>query len=77
MVNVVRNGKVALHYINPKDYYEGFIDPNDGTDWNQTAINDNLPSLEDFHKTVSDYLAWKVSNLIKSPTTGEDSLGKL
>lgn len=77
VVNVVRNGKVALHYINPKDYYEGFIDPNDGTDWNQTAINDNLPSLEDFHKTVSDYLAWKVSNLIKSPTTGEDSLGKL
>ena len=78
IVNIVHsNGTPKLHYLNSQNYYEGQINPTNGTDWNQTAPNDALPSLNDFHRTVSDYLAWKVSDLIKNPSNKEDSLGKL
>lgn len=76
VVNLVRNGSSALHYISSKDYYEGHIDPENGADWNQTAPIDTHPSLDDFRRTVSDYLAWEVSNLIKNQPNGEDGLGK-
>ena len=52
--------------------YEGTIDPARGDDWNQTAPIDTTPTLDDFQKTVSDYLAWKVATLLKQ----EDRLGK-
>ncbi len=77
VVNLVRSGSSALHYISSKDYYEGHIDPENGSDWNQTAPIDIHPSLDDFRRTVSDYLAWEVSNLIKNQTNGEEGLGKL
>lgn len=46
-----------------------------GTDWNfdQHQKIDTKPTLQDFKKTVSDYLAWEVSNILKQQ--GE-SLGK-
>ena len=72
LVNLVRFGKSKLNIFTEKEYYEGTINPNDGTDWNQTAPIDTKPTLQDFKKTVSDYLAWEVSNLLK----GNDSLGK-
>ena len=75
LVKVVRYGKGKLKYISEKDYYEGTIDPNNGADWNQSAPVDTRPTLADFKKTVSDYLAWEVSNLLKNPK-GDDSLGK-
>ena len=59
-----------------KEYYEGTIDPNSGADWNQTAPIDTKPTLADFKKTVSDYLAWEVSNLLKQKVNEEDGLGK-
>lgn len=34
------------------------------------------PTLEDFKKTVSDYLAWEVSNLLKNQSAEDDRLGK-
>lgn len=75
LVNVVRYGKGKLKYISDKDYYEGTIDPGNGADWNQSAPVDTKPTLLDFKKTVSDYLAWEVSNLLRN-SNGGDSLGK-
>ena len=65
LVNLVRFGKSKLNIFSEKEYYEGNIDPTNGTDWNQSAPIDTKPTLEDFNKTVSDYLAWEVSTIIK------------
>lgn len=77
VVNVVHNGSSALHYISCKNYYEGHVDPRNGSDWNQTAPIGTCPSLEDFRKTVAEHLAWEVSNLIKNQSNREECLGKL
>ena len=76
IVDLVRFGKSKLNIFTEKEYYEGKIDPNNGADWNQTAPIDTKPTLEDFKKTVSDYLAWEVSNLLKNQSTEDDRLGK-
>lgn len=76
IVDLVRFGKSKLHYYTEKEYYEGTIDPDNGTDWNQTAPIDTRPTLDDFKKTVSDYLAWEVSNLLKNQSLEDDCLGK-
>jgi len=72
--SLVRFGKSKLKIFTEKEYYEGRIDPNNGADWNQSAPIDTKPSLADFKKTVGDYLAWEVSNLLKRHE--ENSLGK-
>lgn len=74
IVNLVRFGKSKLHYFTENEYYEGTIAPEKGDDWNQSAPIDTKPTLDDFKKTVADYLAWEVSNVIKSEAN--DSLGK-
>lgn len=76
LVDLVRFGKGKLHYYTEKEYYEGTIDPENGADWNQTAPIDTRPTLEDLKKTVSDYLAWEVSSLLKKPELEDDRLGK-
>ena len=76
LVDLVRFGKGKLNYYTEKEYYEGTIDPDNGADWNQTAPIDTKPTLEDFKKTVSDYLAWEVSNLLKNQDTEDERLGK-
>ncbi|MCM1046429.1 MAG: SAM-dependent methyltransferase [Candidatus Gastranaerophilales bacterium] len=76
VIDLVRFGKGKLHLFTEKEYYEGTIDPENGADWNQTAPIDTRPTLEDFKKTVSDYLAWEVSNLLKNQDCEDDSLGK-
>jgi len=76
LINLVRFGKSKLNIFTDKEYYEGAIDPKNGADWNQTAPIDTKPTLQDFKKTVSDYLAWEVSNILKQQSTEEDSLGK-
>ena len=76
LVDLVRFGKSKLNIFTEKDYYEGKIDPDNGADWNQTAPIDTKPTLNDFKKTVSDYLAWEVSNLLKNRYTEDDRLGK-
>lgn len=72
LVNLVRFGKTKLEIFTEKEYYEGHIDPNKGDDWNQSVPIDTRPSLDDFKKTVADYLAFEVSNLLKN----KDCLGK-
>lgn len=54
-------------------YVEDFIDDS-GADWNfdQHKKIDTTPTIEDFKKTVSDFLAWEVSNILK----GENQLPK-
>lgn len=76
VVDLVRFGKSKLNIFTEKEYYEGRIDVESGSDWNQTAPIDTKPTLDDFKKTVSDYLAWEVSNLIKGQNVEEKSLGK-
>lgn len=61
----MRFGKGKLNILTEKEYYEGYIDPESGADWNQSAPIDTKPTLDDFKKTVSDYLAWEVSNILK------------
>lgn len=76
LIDLVRFGKSKLNIFTEKEYYEGTIDPENGADWNQTAPIDTKPTLEDFKKTVSDYLAWEVSNLLKNQSLEDDRLGK-
>jgi hypothetical protein len=76
VVDLVRFGKGKLNYLTEKEFYEGKIDPENGADWNQSAPIDTRPTLEDFKKTVGDYLAWEVSNLIKNNSSEDDRLGK-
>lgn len=76
VVDLVRFGKHKLNILTEKEYYEGHIDPENGADWNQTAPIDTKPTLDDFKKTVSDYLAWEVSNLLKNQNTEDESLKK-
>jgi type I restriction enzyme M protein len=71
-----RNAKVEANWNLDESYIEDFI-TSSGSDWNfdQHRIIDGKPTLQDFKKTVSDYLAWEVSNLLKQ-NRGDDSLGK-
>ena len=76
VVNLVRFGGSKLNLFTNKEYYEGTIDLQSGKDWNQSAPVDTKPTLNDFRKTVSDYLAWEISTLLKSDIEVEDLLGK-
>lgn len=76
VVDLVRFGKAKLNILTEKEYYEGHIDPEKGNDWNQTAPIDTRPTLDDFKKTISDYLAWEVSTLLKNQPMEDDRLGK-
>ena len=76
VVDLVKFGKSKLNYLTESEYYEGYIDTAKGDDWNQTAPIDTKPTLNDFKKTVSDYLAWEVTNILKNSSKEDDRLGK-
>lgn len=76
LVDLVRFGKTKLNIFTEKEYYEGKIDPKNGADWNQSSPVDTKPTIEDFKKTVSDYLSWEVSCLLKRQNKEEERLGK-
>lgn len=76
VVDLVRFGAKKLRYFSESDYYEGTIDPTNGNDWNQSTPIDTTPTLDDFKKTVSDYLAWEVSNILKQHNREDEHLGK-
>ncbi len=76
IVDLVRFGKTKLNIFTEKEYYEGTIDPENGADWNQIAPIDTRPTLDDLKKTVSDYLTWEVSNLLKNQNRENERLGK-
>jgi len=71
-----KNAKVEANWNLNETYIEDFITPS-GADWNydQHKTIDTKPTLADFKKTVADYLAWEVSNLLKNQNPTE-SLGK-
>jgi len=71
LVNIVRFGKSKLSIFTEQEYYENTIDPNSGADWNQSAPIDTKPTIEDFKKTVGDYLAWEVSSILKGQNQGK------
>ena len=72
LVNLVEFGESELNIFTKKEYYENTIDPNNGADWNQSAPIDTKPTLDDFKKTIGDYLSWEVSNILK----GQETTGK-
>lgn len=76
IVDLVRFGKSKLNIFTEKEYYEGTIDPENGADWNQTAPIDTVPTLTEFKKTISDYLVWEISTLIKNVSFEDERLGK-
>ena len=76
VVNLVKYGKSKLQYLSEEEYYEGNIDVTNGNDWNQSAPVDLKPTLNDFKKTIGDYLAWEVSNLLRNQTVEDETLGK-
>lgn len=76
VVNLVRFGKSKLKLLTEKEYFEGTIDPKDGADWNQSAPIDGKPTLDDFEKTVKEYLAWEVANIIKTQSNIGDEIKK-
>ena len=65
VVDLVRFGKSKLNILTENEYYENTIDPDNGADWNQSIPIDTKPTLDDFKRTVSNYLAWEVSQLLK------------
>ena len=75
LINLVRFGKSKLSIFTDKEYHEATIDPTNGADWNQTAPIDTKPTLQDLKKTISDYLSWEISTLLKQNTL-EEELGK-
>jgi len=61
-----KNAKIEASWNLSEVYIEDFI-TSSGSDWNfdQHKMIDTKPTLEDFKKTVSDYLSWEVSNILK------------
>lgn len=76
IVEIYLNGSTADVTPNLWNLKEQFVSDTislSGKDWNfdKHQIIDTKPTLDDFKKTVSDYLAWEVTNILKN-----DSLGK-
>ena len=69
-----KHAKVEADWNLDDIYIEDFI-TDKGDDWNfdQHKVIDTKPTLEDFKKTVRDYLTWEVSQVLQSEET---SLGK-
>jgi len=65
IVDLVKFGTGKLNIFTPKEYYENCIDVTSGSDWNQAAPVDNKPTIDDFEKTIVDYLSWDLSNILK------------
>lgn len=66
LVDLVRFGKSKLDIFTEREYYEGNIDPNNGADWNQSSPIDNKPNLEDLRRTISNYISWELSSILKN-----------
>lgn len=73
LVHLVRFGKSKLNIFTTAEYYENTINPENGADWNQLAPIDTTPTITDFKKTVGDYLAWEVSNILKQQSKDNPS----
>lgn len=77
IVKIYKAGKCAKNLQTDWNLEEIYIEDqitNSGSDWNfdQHKKIDTKPTFDDFRKTVSDYLAWEVEQILKS----EDFSGK-
>ena len=66
VVELVLYGKSYLNYYTEDDYFEDTITLN-GDDWvvSQHRVIDTTPTDDDFRRTVQEYLAWKVSAVLR------------
>ena len=66
IVNLVLYGKTYLNYFSEEDYIEDSITLK-GNDWTykQHLQIDSIPSEDDFIETISDYLSWEISSVLK------------
>ena len=76
LVNIVRFGKSKFNIFSENEYYESTINPESGADWNQSVPIDTKPTLQDFKRTVSDYLAWEVHSLLNDQGKESKNSGK-
>lgn len=65
VADIVNFGPSYINLIGEENYYENTIDPNNGADWNQNKPVDITPRQEDFEKTVSDFLAYEISQILR------------
>lgn len=70
IIEIYKNGlkaKLKAKWNLDEIYVEDYIDKS-GADWNfdQHKVIDTKPTLADFKKCVSEYLAWEVSNVLKN-----------
>ncbi|WP_434323581.1 hypothetical protein V2P53_02980 [Mycoplasma capricolum subsp. capricolum] len=72
IVDLVLYGEEKLNIFTKNEYYEGYIDVLNGNDWNQSAPVDTRPTLDDFKENISSFLAWEVSNILKSRKENEN-----
>ncbi|GAA8503911.1 hypothetical protein HpDR57_13220 [Helicobacter pylori] len=68
VVDLVYIGQSCLKFLSEDDYYENTIDPKNGSDWNQNKPTDTKPELEDFKRTIADYLSYEVGLILKNQT---------
>lgn len=66
VIDIILDKAKKTNYFTENDnYYKGTIDPDSGKDWNYNKKIDTTPTEADFKKTVSDYLSWEVSQILK------------
>ncbi len=72
-----KSAKIDADWDLDEIYVEDFI-TSSGADWNfdQHKIIDSMPTLQDFKKTISNYLAWEVSNLHGNEELDDEMPGK-
>ncbi|RIY33431.1 restriction endonuclease subunit M [Psittacicella melopsittaci] len=78
VIDIVVNNKAKeeLKFLPASAVHIDKIDVNSGEDWNKSAPMDLKPSLEDFKKTIADYLSWEVTNLLNNASLDEQKQGK-
>ena len=69
VADIVLNRKKATHYFDDCVIEDTISLKGDDWTYEQHKQVDAIPTEADFRKTVADYLAWKVSTLLKSEGT--------
>jgi len=81
IIEIYKNGvtaNVSPNLWDLKQHIVMDVIADEGNDWNydQHQKIDTKPTLQDFKNTVSDYLTWEVSNILKQQDCEGDSLEK-
>ncbi|MCL2235760.1 MAG: SAM-dependent methyltransferase, partial [Defluviitaleaceae bacterium] len=75
LIDLVIHGSPYLNIFTHEDFVESPINIKSGADWNfeQHKKIDTRPTEADFRKTVADFMAWEVDQLLKTGWTPEDA----